>query len=132
MTYKEYIEDTVKNCMTVLSERTSGELLDANHLRSILWEDDRVTGVISGFCTSVKGNVSDNIKDVIFDKDFLNDLNEREMNMQTVMAYGPEAIDVTARCLALKHISILELIKREQERRHLERERVACDITERV
>ena len=55
MTYKEYIEDTVKNCMTVLSERASGELLDANHIRDILWQDDRVTGVISGFCTSVKG-----------------------------------------------------------------------------
>lgn len=127
MTYKEYIEDTVKNCMTVLSERASGELLDANHIRDILWQDDRVTGVISGFCTSVKGSASDNIKDVIFDKDFLSDLNSRDMNMQEVMYYGPDAIDVAARCLALKHISILQLIKKEQERRHLEREKEACD-----
>ena len=44
------------------------------------------------------------------------------MNMQNVMINGPEAIDITARCLALKHISILDLIKREQERRRLERE----------
>ena len=132
MTYQEYIEDTIKNCMTVLSECPAGDLLDANHLRNILWEDDRVTGVISGYCTSVKSSASDNIKEVLFDPDFLRDLNARGMNMQNVMINGPDAIDIAARCLALKHISILDLVKREQERRRLERERVACDITERA
>ena len=61
--------------------------------------------------------VSEKIKDVLFDEKFLRDFNERGMNMQEVMAYGPEAIDVVARCLALKHISILELVEEEQERR---------------
>ena len=132
MTYKEYIEDTIKNCMTVLSECPAGDLLDANHLRSILWEDDRVTGVISGYCTSVKDSASENIKEVLFDKDFLKDLNARGMNMQTVMINGPEAIDIAARCLALKHISIHELVKHEQERRRLEREKATCDSYDRI
>ncbi len=132
MTYQEYIEDTIKNCMTVLSECPAGDLLDANHLRNILWEDDRVTGVISGYCTSVKSSASDNIKEVLFDPDFLRDLNARGMNMQNVMINGPDAIDIAARCLALKHISILDLVKREQERRRHERETAACDITERA
>ncbi|MBR1907099.1 MAG: hypothetical protein IJ819_11695 [Clostridiales bacterium] len=132
MTYKEYIEDTFKNCMTVLSECPVGDLLDANHLRNLLWEDDRVTGVVSGFCTSVKNNVADNIKDVLFDPDFLKDLNARGMNMQNVMFNGPDAIDVAARCLALKHISINELVKREQERRRHEREKMACEFFERT
>ena len=132
MTYKEYIEDTIKNCMTVLSECPAGDLLDANHLRNILWQDDRVTGVVSGFCTSVKTSASDNIKEVLFDENFLKDFNEREMDMQKVMAFGPDAIDVTARCLALKHISILELVKREQERRRLERERATYDCFDRI
>ena len=39
------------------------------------------------------------------------------MNMQEVMAYGAEAIDVVARCLALKHISIRELVEKEQRNR---------------
>lgn len=132
MTYKEYIEDTFKNCMTVLSECPVGDLLDANHLRNLLWEDDRVTGVVSGFCTSVKNSVADNIKDVLFDPDFLKDLNARGMNMQNVMFNGPDAIDVAARCLALKHISIHELVKREQERRRHEREKMACEFFERT
>ena len=38
-------------------------------------------------------------------------------NMQEVMADGADAIDVVARCLALKHISILELVENEQKRR---------------
>ena len=124
MTYEQYIEETKANCAKVLSNCSAGELLDVEHLRRLLWEDDRVTGVISGFCTSVNGDAAENIKDVLFDEDFLADFNERKMNMQEVMAYGAEAIDVVARCLALKHISILELVEQEQKRR-IERNRQA-------
>ncbi len=122
MTYQEYIEETGANCMKVLSDCSAGELLDLEHLRRILWEDDRVTGVISGYCTSVRGSAAENIEEVLFDEMFLADFNERKMNMQEVMAYGAEAIDVVARCLALKHISILELVEKEQNRR-IERSR---------
>ena len=117
MTYEQYIEETNANCMKVLSDCSAGELLDLEHLRKILWEDDRVTGVMSGYCSSVNGDASENIEDVLFDENFLADFNEREMNMQEVMAYGADAIDVVARCLALKHISILELVENEQKRR---------------
>ena len=96
--------------------------MEVEHLRTLLWEDDRVTGVISGYCTSVNGTAAENIKDVLFDEQFLADFNERGMNMQEIMAYGAEAIDVVARCLALKHISILQLVEKEQRRR-IERDR---------
>ena len=131
MTYEQYIEETKANCAKVLSNCSAGELLDVEHLRKLLWEDDRVTGVISGFCTSVNGDAAENIKDVLFDEDFLADFNERKMNMQEVMAYGAEAIDVVARCLALKHISILELVEQEQKRR-IERNRQARKNSMRV
>lgn len=124
MTYAQYIEETSANCAKVLSNCSAGELLDLEHLRRILWEDDRVTGVISGYCTSVDGDVAENIKDVLFDEAFLADFNERNMDMQAVMAYGADAIDVVARCLALKHISITELVEKEQQRR-IERDRQA-------
>ncbi len=122
MTYENYIEETTNNCMKVLSDCSAGELLEVEHLRTLLWEDDRVTGVISGYCTSVNGTAAENIKDVLFDEQFLADFNERGMNMQEIMAYGAEAIDVVARCLALKHISILQLVEKEQRRR-IERDR---------
>ncbi len=131
MTYENYIEETTNNCMSVLADCSAGELLDVEHLRTLLWEDDRVTGVISGYCSSVNGTAAENIKDVLFDEQFLADFNEREMNMQEVMAYGAEAIDVVARCLALKHISILELVEREQRRR-IEKERQARRNSARV
>ncbi|MBR7087881.1 MAG: hypothetical protein IKI38_00870, partial [Mogibacterium sp.] len=101
MTYREYIKVTSDNCSRVLADCSAGELLDVEYLRKILWEDDRVTGVISGYCTSSELSAAENIKDVLFDNEFLREFNERNMNMQEVMAYGAEAIDVAARCLAL-------------------------------
>lgn len=117
MTYEQYINETERNCMTVLSELNAGQLLDFEYCRKVLWQDDRVTGVMNGACESVKGSVADNIKDVLFDERFLRDFNERGMDMQTIMASGPDAIDVVARCLALKHISLTELIEYEKSRR---------------
>ena len=76
MTYKQYIEDTTDNCRKVLSDCSAGELLDLEHMRKILWEDDRVTGVISGRCAAVNGTPTENIKDVLFDPMFLSDFNE--------------------------------------------------------
>ena len=131
MTYENYIEETTNNCMSVLADCSSGQLLDVEYIRKILWEDDRVTGVYSGYCTSANGAAAENIKEVLFDEQFLADFNERNMNMQEVMSYGAEAIDVVARCLALKHISILELVEREQRRR-IEKERQARRNSARV
>ncbi len=131
MTYENYIEETTNNCMSVLADCSAGELLDVEYLRKILWEDDRVTGVISGYCTSVRGTPEDNIKDVLFDEKFLADFNERKMNMQEIMAYGADAIDVVARCLALKHISIRKLVEQEQQRR-IKRQREARKSSVRI
>lgn len=125
MTYENYIEETTNNCMSVLADCSSGQLLDVEYIRKILWEDDRVTGVYSGYCTSSNGVATENIKEVLFDEQFLADFNERNMNMQEIMAHGAEAIDVVARCLALKHISILKLIEQEQQRRR-QRQREAA------
>ena len=117
MTYDEYIATTKKNCMMVLADCDNEELENIEHLRKILWEDDRVTGVIGGYCTSMEGNAAENIKETLFNKEFLKDFNEHNLNMQTIMAYGPEAVDVVIRCLCLKHISILELVEKERENR---------------
>lgn len=131
MNYQQYIDETTDNCRKVLSDCSAGELLDLEHMRKILWEDDRVTGVISGRCSSVRGTPEENIKEVLFDPMFLQDFNEREMDMQYVMAFGAEAIDMVARCLALKHISMIELIEQEQQRRK-QRQREARRISVRT
>lgn len=117
MTYDEYIAETTKNCMKALADRTNRELENIELIRKILWQEDRVTGVINGVCSSMKGKAAENIKGVLFNDLFLKDFNEVGLNMQNVMAYGPEAIDVVARCLALKHININKLIEEERERR---------------
>ena len=129
MTYDEYIAETTKNCMKALADRTNRELENIELIRRILWQDDRVTGVINGICSSMKGKAAENIKGVLFNNLFLKDFNEVGLNMQNVMAYGPEAIDVVARCLALKHININKLIEEERERRRRrESESKKCSV----
>ena len=66
MTYENYIEETTNNCMSVLADCSSGQLLDVEYIRKILWEDDRVTGVYNGYCTSANGAAAENIKEVLF------------------------------------------------------------------
>ena len=117
MTYDEYIAETKENCKKVLADCTNRQLENIEYLRRILWEDDKVTGVISGVCSSLKGKAAENIKGVLFNSKFLADFKSVGLDMQNVMAYGPEAIDVVARCLALKHISINELVEEEREKR---------------
>ena len=129
MTYDEYIAQTTENCMKVLADRTNRELENIELIRRILWQEDRVTGVINGICSSMKGKAAENIKGVLFNNLFLKDFNEVGLNMQNVMAYGPEAIDVVARCLALKHININKLIEEERERRRRrESESKKCSV----
>lgn len=129
MTYDEYIAETTKNCMKALADRTNRELENIELIRRILWQEDRVTGVINGICSSMKGKAAENIKGVLFNNLFLKDFNEVGLNMQNVMAYGPEAIDVVARCLALKHININKLIEEERERRRRrESESKKCSV----
>ena len=77
---------------------------------------------LKGYCETAKkipllGKAAENIKGVLFNSKFLADFNSVGLDMQNVMAYGPEAIDVVARCLALKHISINELVEEEREKR---------------
>ena len=131
MTYADYIKETTDNCMKVLSECNAIDTYGINRIKELLWADDRVTGVASGCCSSLKGSAEENIEGILFDEEFLADFNERGLDMQETMAYGPQAIDSVARCLALKHISIKELIEREQKRR-IEKERQARNNPVRV
>ena len=132
MTYDEYIAETKENCKKVLADCTNRQLENIEYLRRILWEDDKVTGVISGVCSSLKGKAAENIKGVLFNSKFLADFNSVGLDMQNVMAYGPEAIDVVARCLALKHISILELADKEREHRRTREKETRWSPTVRV
>ena len=131
MTYADYIDETTENCKKVLSECSESDLSNDKKIMNFLASDDRVTGAYSGHCTSMKGSAEENIKDVLFDEEFLKDFNDRGMDMQDTMNNGPEAVDAIARYLALKHISLIELIKNERKRR-AEKDRQAKSNTVRV
>lgn len=129
MTYAEYKKETYDNCKKALSDVAYDDLMDLELLKKLLWEDDRVTGVASGHCTSRLEKASDGIEDILFDREFLSDFNRNGLNMQRVIAYGPDGIDVAARCMALSYVNVLELARAECERRdERERQIKSCSV----
>ena len=117
MTYREYIKATYDNCKKALSDCTMDQLSDLEKVKRILWEDDRVTGAVSGRCASVDDETLTRFEEVLFDSEFIKDFNAYDLNMQRVMANGVTAVDVAARCLALSHVNVQELAQKEYERR---------------
>lgn len=63
--------------------------------------DDDVTGNASGSCTFDRDLAVRHVSDLIWDDDFLKALDEAEEDLGKLVAKGPEAVDVVARCLAL-------------------------------
>lgn len=63
--------------------------------------DDSITGNGSGSYTFCTYTARENVKDLIWDEDFLDRLHEYDMTLESIMKDGPEAIDVIARCIAL-------------------------------
>lgn len=59
--------------MSVLSECSYDELFDLEHIKKLLWEDDRVTGVFTGCCSSTKEGITAHIEEVLYDDSFLRD-----------------------------------------------------------
>lgn len=117
MTFDQYIEDTRKNIRLAMKDCSTEELYSVDHLRRMFWEDDSVTGVASGHCTAAGASAADLIKDVLFDDKFLAEVNRNGFNMQSIMADGPDMVDVAARCIALSVINLTELANEEIEER---------------
>ncbi len=118
MTYSEYKKDTLLNCMTVLSECSYNELFELEHVKRLLWEDDRVTGVFSGHCTSSNEDIIRQIDSVLFDQSFICDAIECDLSLWITMNSSPDMIDVTIRCVCLLQFNIFELVSWEIQRRN--------------
>ena len=118
MTYPEYKYATIHNCMSVLSECSYDELFDLEHIKRLLWGDDRVTGVFSGCCSSTTEGITAHIDEVLYDDSFLRDAHICGIDHYVMMNASVLLIDVTVRCICLLQINILELVNMEIHRRN--------------
>ena len=78
---------------------------DFDEIYDDMFVSDAVTGNGSGSYTFSASVASDNIKDVIFDDEFLWYLRDFGENIADLFQQGPEAIDVSARVFALSAVS---------------------------
>ena len=108
MNFKDYIEETKDNAMEYIQEnwdylkdKESEEIFDD------LFLSDSVTGNASGSFTFSTYQAEQNIAELIFDEDFIDELEGNfGGNLGDLIKRGAECVDVTARCLALYYVDI--------------------------
>lgn len=119
MNFRDYIEETKENAKEYMKEEFEEfEGKDGDEILDMLFIEDAVTGNASGSFTFNTEEAQENISELIFDSDFLDDL---EFNfgedIGELIKNGAESVDVTARCLALYHIDFDELLTEIEEER---------------
>lgn len=120
MTFQDYVRETEENVRTALKDYQISSLSDLWNVYDELWIDDSVTGNGSGSYTFNSYKAEENVKDLFFDEDFLDGLKEFGVELGELLNDGPEALDVTARCVALGRVDIDKLCKEELARRREE------------
>ena len=78
---------------------------DFDEIYDDMFVSDAVTGNGSGSYTFSTSVACDNVKDVIFDDEFLWYLRDFGENIADLFQQGAEGIDVSARCFALSAVS---------------------------
>lgn len=113
MNFRDYIEETKENAKEYitsewdyLKDKESEEIFDD------LFLSDSVTGNGSGSYTFSTYQAQQNISELIFDDDFIDELEGNfGGNLGDLLKRGAEAVDVTARCLALYYVDIDEILE---------------------
>ena len=116
MTFDEYIDVTKENVRLALKNYSRKEL-EGDRMQYFLSLDGSVTGASVGRCLKATEHDYEYISQVVFDSDFLVDVQKYDIDMTVIFDNGPECIDVLARSLALAHIDTKTMIEEELEHR---------------
>ena len=111
MNFMDYIEAVAEDAVRLIDWGEYDYLIeDAGDMDDLiddvmgdLWTDDGVTGNGSGSYTMCRDTAAEYAGEVLFDPDFVEECECMCIDMGNLLAEGPEAVDVTARCLALEH-----------------------------
>ena len=109
MLFKDYINEVENDAAEWIDENR--DYIDPHEdMVDALWTEDSVTGNGSGSYTFSTARAWDNIAGtgysdcLLFDEEFISELEGIGLSIGEMLARGPESIDVTARCLALYRI----------------------------
>lgn len=118
MIFKEYVEE-VENLVKEAINDPHSQYLDmdnAEEVRDEMWIDDAITGNGSGSFYGNSAQAKESALDLAFDEDFQSELEGLGDDM-SVFKRGPDAVDVTARCLALGFVDVEGIWKKAVEAR---------------
>lgn len=110
MLFSEYIDQVEQDAREYLADEADYISHDPDEAIDTLWTADSVTGNGSGSYTFNTGKAWDNVTGsdwtecLLFDEDFTAELEDMGETIGHLFEQGPEAIDVTARVLALYRI----------------------------
>lgn len=105
MKFKDYINETRDNAIYVIECGDYDDILgDTEELMDSLLLDDAVTGNGSGSFTFNAEEAEELVADLIWDPDFLFEVENGSFNLDTLIHKDPETVDVIARCFALGYI----------------------------
>lgn len=101
MTFQDYVSEVTKDACEAIDNGYYDYVNDADDLTDEMWCDDSITGNGSGSYTFSTWKAQQNVSGVIWDEEFIDELSDMDIDLCSLMKDGAEAVDVTARCIAL-------------------------------
>lgn len=107
MEFSDYISQVTSDAIEQIEWGEYDYCSDFDDVYDAMWADDSITGNGSGSYTFNRSKAWDNVTGnnwsncLLFDDDFIGELDDMAIDMGDLLKQGPEAIDVTARCFAL-------------------------------
>lgn len=111
MKFQDYIDETKENAVFFIEQGDYDYIIQdaddaeeaAEKIADELWIDDGVTGNGSGSYTFSTAKAKENTAELVWDEDFIFELEGLALGFE-IFKNGAEAVDVTARCLALGRV----------------------------
>lgn len=104
MSFNDYISEVTECAEEAIRNGEYDHCADVDEALEDMWTDDAITGNGSGSYTFNAYRAEQNTAGLIWDDDFREALADLGMTLESVISDGAEALDVTARCLALGYI----------------------------
>lgn len=105
MTFDDYKQAVKADAIEAIQRGDYDYCDDFEQVNDDLWIDDSVTGNGSGSYTFNTAKAQENVSDLIWDDEFIEECAGMCVEIGELLKRGPEALDVTARCLALGYVS---------------------------
>jgi hypothetical protein len=104
MTFDDYIAQVTDDALEAVAAGEYDYCSDIDDVLENMWVDDSITGNGSGSYTFNACRAAENTAGLVWDDAFLQELEGMCIDFTSLLKDGPEALDVTARCLALAFV----------------------------